>query len=403
MEQLERVDARLMAEKIREVTGKKRPIRSTMIKNANGTVLTDRNKVLKRWQDYVGELFSDNDRGKKAIENPAIGTAILRREMEEAVRKMRWRKAEGSVGIVVEMVEAAGEFAITKIVKLANRIYQTGIIPDKMKVKLIVIPKKEGAVDCSKNRTISIMNQVANIVLKAIDETLKSKETKLVEEEQYGFSRGRGTRNAIFVLRPIMESCIEKQKDVFMCFVDFEKAFDTVKHKQLVEILEKCGVDGADLRLLKELYWEQRAVVRVGDETSESVDIKTRFKTRVRKHTLQYKFLPTVAPYLIDNSLPPDSYKATIQSLHTSAVARTLASAHSTASSNSPNPPLLRRSRPFPVPTAPPLPSCDPGSVRPSTPIWRGSAGARTISAPPAAVHPTPHPTSSPVPPIPLP
>ena len=87
MEQLERVDARLMAEKIREVTGKKRPIRSTMIKNANGTVLTDRNKVLKRWQDYVGELFSDNDRGKKAIENPAIGTAILRREVEEIVER----------------------------------------------------------------------------------------------------------------------------------------------------------------------------------------------------------------------------------------------------------------------------------------------------------------------------
>ena len=191
------------------------------------------------------------------------------------MRRMGWRKAEGSDGVVVEMVEAAGEFAITKIVDLANLIYQSGKIPEKMKEsEFIVIPKKEGAVDCSKFRTISIMSQVSKIVLKVIDERLKRKVTEHVKEEQYGFRKGRGTRNAIFVLRTAMERCIEKQKDVFMCFVDFEKAFDTVKHEQLVEVLQKYGVDAADIRILKELYWEQRATVRVGDETSESVEIK---------------------------------------------------------------------------------------------------------------------------------
>ena len=36
------------------------------------------------------------------------------------MRGMKWRKAEGSDGVVVEMVEAAGNFAIDKIAELAN-------------------------------------------------------------------------------------------------------------------------------------------------------------------------------------------------------------------------------------------------------------------------------------------
>ena len=182
LEQLERVDARLMAEKIREVTGKKGPTRTTIIKDANGNLLTERSEVLNRWQEYVGELYSDNSRGNKEIENTKNGPDILRSEVEHALRKMKWRKAEGSDGIVVEMVEAAGEFALTKIVEMANQIYRTGKIPERMKEsEFIVIPKKEGAVDCGKYRTISIMSQVAKIVLKVIDERLKSKVDECVD------------------------------------------------------------------------------------------------------------------------------------------------------------------------------------------------------------------------------
>ena len=71
-----------------------------------------------------------------------------------------------------------------------------------------------------------------------------------------------------------MERAIEKQKDLYMCFVDFEKAFDTVKHDCLMDTLRKYGVDGADMRVMAQLYWEQRAVVRVGEDTSESVNIE---------------------------------------------------------------------------------------------------------------------------------
>ena len=52
--------------------------------------------------------------------------------------------------------------------------------------------------------------------------------------EQYGFMPDKGTENAIFILRMFVERSIEKQKYVYVCFIDYSKAFDTVKHAQVV-------------------------------------------------------------------------------------------------------------------------------------------------------------------------
>ena len=45
------------------------------------------------------------------------------------MKKMNWRKADGSDGIVVEMIEAVGEFAIDNLTDIANKIYSTETIP----------------------------------------------------------------------------------------------------------------------------------------------------------------------------------------------------------------------------------------------------------------------------------
>ena len=75
-----------------------------------------------------------------------------------------------------------------------------------------------------------------------------------MDRAQLGFRKGKRTRNAIFALRIIIGRSIEKKKDQFMCFVDFEKAIDTVRHEVLVE------------RLMTNMYWGPRAVVRIEND-----------------------------------------------------------------------------------------------------------------------------------------
>ena len=57
-------------------------------------------------------------------------------------------------------------------------------------------------------------------------------------------------------------------------FYYYSKAFDTVKHKLLVDLLQSLDVDQAELRLLTSLYWNQTAAVRCDDDISEWMSIK---------------------------------------------------------------------------------------------------------------------------------
>ena len=75
-----------------------------------------------------------------------------------------------------------------------------------------------------------------------------------MDKAQFGFRKGCGTRNASFMLRTVMERAVEKQKSLFMCFVDFEKAFDTARHEMLMDRMREIGVDAVDLRVLTNLY-----------------------------------------------------------------------------------------------------------------------------------------------------
>ena len=59
-----------------------------------------------------------------------------------------------------------------------------------------------------------------------------------------------------------------------MCSVNFGKAFDPVKHDLLVESLRRFGVEGAEMRIIAKLYWEQRVVVRVCDNRSGWANIE---------------------------------------------------------------------------------------------------------------------------------
>ena len=62
-----------------------------------------------------------------------------------------------------------------------------------------------------------------------------------------------GTRNATFVLKNIIEQAVQLQKDVYVCVIDYTKAFDKDKHEDLFEELGKLDLFKKDLSLLQRL------------------------------------------------------------------------------------------------------------------------------------------------------
>src|SRR6184192_2275154 len=136
----------------------------------------------------------------------------------------------------------------------------------------IPLPKKNNAVNCSDHRTISLICHASKIMLKVLTKRIEAKAKQLFWRNQFGFRKGCGTRDAVGVMRTQCERSLKCGNEVYICFVDFEKAFDRVNWVKMFEIMESLHIDWRNRRLLQDLYMRQEAVVRtVGGDSDPGV------------------------------------------------------------------------------------------------------------------------------------
>jgi len=84
-----------------------------------------------------------------------------------------------------------------------------------------------------------------------------------------GFRKGRGTRDQIANNCWIIEKAREFQKNIYFCFIDYAKVFDSVDHNTLWKILKDMGIPDHLTFLLRNLYAGQEATVRTGHRTTD--------------------------------------------------------------------------------------------------------------------------------------
>ena len=270
IEQNAHIDSKLMHKKIQELTGKKSSAKTGCLKSKDGDILMEKEDILNRWSEYIEDLYHDERGPPPQLHKEEEGNVILEEEVRNAFRKMKSGKAAGPDDLPFELIAALDELGIKSVTKLVNSIYDTGTIPEDMKKSVyIALPKKPGTVDCDQHRTISLMSHLTKVLLRILMSRMRNKILPEISEAQFGFMADKGTRNAIFALKTLMERSIEVQKDLYLCFIDYSKAFDKVRHSDLFDILTGLDIDGKDLRVLRNLYWEQEAAIRVDNDCSE--------------------------------------------------------------------------------------------------------------------------------------
>ena len=86
---------------------------------------------------------------------------------------------------------------------------------------------------------------------------------------QAGFRKGRGTRDQIANICWIIEKARKFQKNIYVCFIDYTKAFDYVDHKRLWKILQEMGIPDHLTCLLRNLSAGQEATVGTRHGTTD--------------------------------------------------------------------------------------------------------------------------------------
>ena len=194
--------------------------------------------------------------------------------VKKAISKMKSSKAAGPPGIVVEMIKAAGDAGAIMIRDLATTIIRDGKVPTDWEESFIVcLYKGKGdALDRGNYRGLKLTEQAMEILERIVDGLIR--QVVSIDNSQFGFVPGRGTTDAIFVVRQLQMKYLAVNKRLYMAFVDLEKAFDRVPRKVIWWALRKLGVEEWIVRLVQGMYANARSRVRVGEVFSKEFEVK---------------------------------------------------------------------------------------------------------------------------------
>ena len=95
-----------------------------------------------------------------------------------------------------------------------------------------------------------------------LEKNNRLREETIIGDEQFGFMPGRGTTDAIFAARQVMEKHREIQKELHMVFIDLEKAYDRVPRQEVWRCLREQGVPEKYVRFVKNMYEDARTQVK---------------------------------------------------------------------------------------------------------------------------------------------
>ena len=253
--------------------------KQSAIKDKNGKMLQEKADVKKRWTEYCSGLYTDGGNSDFVVKeldqiapppNEDELQDILYEEVAAAVKKLKKGKSPGIDDIAGEVVQAGGEKVTEEIHLICKQIWQEGRVPEEWTKSVIVtIPKKGDLAECCNYRTIALLSHISKVLLIVLLERLKAQVEPYLSEEQAGFRKDRSTVQQILILRLIAEKAKRKGRCILNCFIDFKKAFDTIKHDIIWATFKSYGVGRRLIAILRNICETSQSAVRVGGEIGE--------------------------------------------------------------------------------------------------------------------------------------
>ena len=213
----------------------------------------------------------DADIPKRLPQHPvasALGIEPTEEETATAMKAMANAKAVGPDGFPAEPLKLGlqqDRTILREVHRLTILIWRQGNVPRQWKYAVIKILHKKGdKTECGNYRGISLVSHAGKVLLKVVARRLSAYcEAKgLLPEEQCGFRPDRSTTNMMFVVRRLQEVGRKAGVSLHMCFVDVQKAYDTVDRTLLWQVLNRIGVPPQMIAVIRQFHHGMRACVR---------------------------------------------------------------------------------------------------------------------------------------------
>lgn len=190
--------------------------------------------------------------------------AILQCEVEKAIRSQKTEKSPGPDKITNELMRGTLEELTQILTTIFNEILLSGHIPEQWtKSHIILIHKKGDKENIENYRPISLMSNVYKVFAKIILERISALLDDQQPVEQAGFRKGFSTIDHIHTIKQVLEKCNEYNKKIYLAFIDYAKAFDSLNHKYIWESLEQQGIPNQYTNIIKTIYSNSKAKIQL--------------------------------------------------------------------------------------------------------------------------------------------
>ena len=208
------------------------------------------------------------------------------------------------------MLKTCAPLIIQELNSLFNLIYSNGIYPDQWRTHTLSPLYKKGSPSITTNyRGIAVGCSISKLFLSILNNrlTLYAAKHKLIPPHQIGYKKNARTTDHILVLKNLIDKYISliPRKYLYICFVDFKSAFDSVNRNALFSKLWKCEIGGNFLAIIQNMYQNVYYAVKVDGTISGKISSNVGVKQGCVLSPILFNLFLADLPSIFDENCDP--------------------------------------------------------------------------------------------------
>ena len=201
---------------------------------------------------------------------------ISTEDIEKVLKRVKVDKSPGMDKVHPRLLRETATTISAPLQILFNASLRVQEIPEEWKkAQISAIFKKGDKSQDGNYRPVSLTSVVCKVMESLVREHIINhmKNNSLFSDKQYGFISGRSTTLQLLEVLDKWTEAIDKGYKIDCVYMDYQKAFDTVPHRRLLQKAKAYGITGQILGWVESFLSRRKQVVMVNGENSSWKDV----------------------------------------------------------------------------------------------------------------------------------